>query len=218
MNRAVEQSMFPGLRSDRAVGPLVPSVIPGTNADLIAKITPIYFPADEPVLDVTYGQGAWWKRRRPTGLVGHDLEIDGVDFTDLPYADRSWATVCFDPPYVPAGGASTSTVGGFQEAYGIDRGRSQSELDALMYDGLVETARVMSRHLLVKCSDFVSGGRFVAQSYKVAGWADELGLDLHDEIVHAAGSGPGGHNIAAQVRARRAHSKLLVFTHRKGSA
>ncbi len=87
-----------------------------------------------------------------------------------------------------------------------------------MYDGLVETARVMSRFLLVKCSDFVSSGRFTPQSYKVVGWADELGLDLHDEIVHAAGSGPGGGNIVKQSRARRAHSKLLVFTHRKGSA
>ncbi len=217
MNRAVEQSMFPGLRSDRAVGPLVPSVIPGTNADLIAKITPIYFPADEPVLDVTYGQGAWWSRRRPPGLVGHDLAVDGVDFTDLPYADRSWPTVCFDPPYVPAGGMTTSTAGGFQAAYGIDQGRSQSDLDALMHAGLAETARVMSRFLLVKCSDFVNGGRFTPQSYKVVGWADDLGLDLHDEIVHAAGSGPGGHNIVTQLRARRAHSKLLVFTHRKGS-
>ena len=32
------------------------------------------------------------------------------------------------------------------------------------------------------------------------------------DIIDLTGPGPGGHNIATPKRARRAHSKLLVFT------
>jgi hypothetical protein len=207
-------SLFPELRSDRGIGPLVPSVITGVNADLIAQIAPMYLEGRR-VVDVTYGKGGWWKRYRPDGLVAHDIATDGVDFTALPYADGEWETVCYDPPYIPAGGMTTTTAGDFQARFGINRGRSQGELDALMFAGLAETARVTNPtdgFLLVKCSDFVNGGTFRSQTYAMWREATALGLHLHDEIVHHSGSGPGGHNIIDQLRARRHHSKLLIFT------
>jgi hypothetical protein len=208
--RAVEQSMFPDLRADRAVGPLVPSVISGTNADLIAAVAPLYL--DGPVLDVTYGEGSWWKLHRPAVFQGHDLKTDGVDFRRLPHPDRSWHAVCYDPPYIPAGGDTTSTAGDFQDRFGLRGGRNQDQLDDLVHDGLREAARVFDQYLLVKAMDYVNGGRFTPQTYRLVVWATHLGLHLHDEIVHHAGSGPGGHNIVTQKRARRHHSKLLVFT------
>lgn len=209
--RAIEQSMFPELRSDKAVGPLVPSVIPGVNADLIAAVAPLYL-AGRTVLDVTYGKGSWWRNHRPEQFVGHDLATDGVDFTALPYPDRSWDVVCYDPPYIPAGGDKTTTAGDFQDRFGLRGGRSQAELDALVFAGLAEVARVFRCYLLVKCMDYVNGGRFTPMSYRIAAEAERLGLAFHDEIIHHAGSGPGGHNIVNQLRARRCHSKLLVFT------
>ena len=206
--RAVEVSLFPDLRSDKAVGPLIPSVIPGTNADLIAAITPLYLTGS--VLDATYGEGGWWKRRRPTELF---VPPAGTDFRDLPYGDHSFDTVCYDPPYIPAGGDTTSTAGDFQDRYGLRGGRNQISLETLVLDGLAECARVARKFLLVKCMDYVNGGRFTAMSYTIAHRATHrLELTLHDEIVHHAGSGPGGHNIVDQLRARRHHSKLLVFT------
>ena len=209
--RAVEQSTSPELRAHKAVGPLVPSVITGTNADLIDQIRHLgYF--DGSVIDLTYGRGSWWKVWRPDGLAWHDLEIDGVDFTDLPYEDRSWDTVCFDPPYIIVGGRESSTKKDFQAAFGINVHRKQSDLDAMVRAGLAEAARVTRHYLLVKCMDFVATATFTPMTYRVAGWANEIGLHLHDEIIHNAGSGPGGHNIVTQKRARRAHSKLLVFT------
>jgi hypothetical protein len=201
------------VKPDRAVGPLIASVIPGDNADLIATIAPLYL-AGRTVVDVTYGRGRWWTRYRPEGLVGHDLATDGIDFTALPYDDRSWDVVCYDPPYIPAGGDTTSTAGDFQANYGIRGGRSQAELDVLVFAGLAEAARVTRCYLLVKCMDYVNGGLFTAMSYRMVTEAQRLGLHMHDEIVHHAGSGPGGHNIVRQLRARRCHSKLLVFTHK----
>lgn len=118
-----------------------------------------------------------------------------------------------DPPYIPAGGKTTTTAGDFQANYGIREGRNQDQLQTLVFAGLAETARVMDSYLLVKCMDYVNGGRFTPMSYLIAQRAGALGLAMHDEIIHHAGSGPGGHNIVTPKRARRHHSKLLVFTH-----
>lgn len=208
MSRAVEISLFPELRSHKAVGPLVPSVIAGTNADLIDRVKDLYLTGS--VLDVTYGKGSWWTRHQPVTFQGHDIALDGVDFRALPHEDATWDTVCFDPPYIPAGGPGNA--GDFQDRYGIGGGRNQCELEDLIRRGLAECARVADSYVLVKCQDYVNGGRFTPMTYTVAGWATELGLVIHDEIVHHAGSGPGGHNIVDQLRARRCHSKLLVFT------
>lgn len=207
MSRAVEVSLFPELRCHKAVGPLVGSVITGTNADLIHTIRDLYLAGT--VLDVTYGEGAWWNHHQPTEFHGSDLNT-GTDFRDLPWPDRSWDTVCFDPPYIPAGGPGNA--GDFQDRYGLRGGRNQTTLEDLIRPGLAECARVARAFVLVKCQDYVNGGRFTPMSYTVAGWATDLGLVMHDEIVHHSGSGPGGHNIVNQLRARRHHSKLLVFT------
>lgn len=208
--RAVEQSMFPGLRADKAVGPLPGSVVAGTNADLVWHIRRLYLTGT--VLDVTYGKGSWWRTYTPDQLTHHDLLQDGIDFTDLPYDNRTWDTVCYDPPYIPAGGSTTTTAGDFQDRYGIDEGRSQDNLNQLVMAGLEETARVTAEWLLVKCMDYVNGGVFTPMSWMIWQHAQHLGLHLHDEIIHHTGSGPGGHNIVTPKRARRHHSKLLVFT------
>jgi len=64
----------------------------------------------------------------------------------------------------------------------------------------------------VKCCDFVNGGRFHLGHRQVLDMADRHGLSCHDLIIHATGTGPGGHNIFTPLRARRAHSYLLVLT------
>ena len=203
--RAVEQSMFPELRAHKAIGPLVPSVITGTNADLIDKIRHLgYF--DGSVIDLTYGDnGGWWKRWQPA-----DFTIFDGDFTQP--IDGQWDTVCYDPPYIDTGGTATSTVPGFQHTYGVDTGRRTSDVLHLIIEGLENGAQATRDYLLVKCMDYVSGGRFRPMSHWITRHALDMGLYLHDEIIHSSGSGPGGHNIVTQKRARRAHSKLLVFT------
>jgi hypothetical protein len=212
--RPVEQSLFPGHAPDRPRGPIVGSVIGGTNADLIAAIAPLYLTGS--VLDVTYGEGGWWKRHVPADFTYHDLhKVDGVDFRDLPHDNRAFNTVCFDPPYVPAGGGpSNRSADEFRDRFGLDWGdgyRSEAVLGALIRDGLTECARVSSRWLLIKCMEFVSSQRFHDMPTTITNWALELGLTKHDQIVHHSGPGPGGHNIFTPIRARRHHSYLLVF-------
>lgn len=215
--RPVALSLFPDVRPDRPAGPLLGSVLGGTNADLIAQLAPIYLDGHS-VLDVTYGEGKWWGRYRPERFTCHDLhKHDGVDFRHLPEADGSVDVVCFDPPYVPQGGMATSTQADFRDRFGlVEESTPWSECFDVMADGLTECARVASRWLLAKCSDFVTGGQFKLGHLAMVDAARAAGLgDPWDLIVHHTGAGPGGHNISTQIRARRHHSYLLVFDVRR---
>lgn len=213
--RPVEQSLFPDVAPDRPRGPIPGSVQFGTNADLIATIAPYYLTGT--VLDVTYGEGKWWTRHQPEQFTYHDLKLDGVNFRNLPEPDSSVDTVCFDPPYVPAGGGpTTAETEDFRNRFGLlDGYRSQAELDDLIRAGLAECARVARRWVLVKCCEYVNARHFTLYPRTILGFADSLGLtdngDPWDLIVHASGTGPGGHNIFTPIRTRRTHSYLLVF-------
>jgi tRNA G10 N-methylase Trm11 len=216
----VAQSLFPDIAPDRPVGPLFGSVQSGTNAELIRTVAPLYLSGR--VLDVTYGRGKWWDLHRPEDFTCHDLRLDGVDFRDLPHPDGSFDAVCFDPPYIPAGGARTTGRTGdesdFSERYGVGLDqehapRNSAQLKQLIHAGMAECSRVLRRggFLLAKGTDYVTGGRFRLGHLDYLLPAEQLGLRIHDLIVHHTGSGPGGHNITTQLRARRHHSYLLVF-------
>lgn len=136
-----------------------------------------------------------------------------MDFTNLPHPDRSFDTVVYDPPYVPAGGAATKErlSKDFRSAFGLTAGRTAADFDALVMAGLAECCRVSARYVLVKCMEFVGSASFVDMPVQMANKAAAEGYVVHDRIVHHAGSGPGGHNIFTVKRARRVHSYLTVF-------
>ena len=211
MRRPVQSSLWPDVVPDRPTGPIVGSVQVGTNADLIAAVAPLYLTGA--VVDLTYGRGRWWDKYRPAELVCHDLDPDkgdGVDFACLPEPDDSYDAVCFDPPYVPAGGLSTSGRLDYRDRFGLAQ-RSQAELVDLWRAGLTEAARVSRRWVLVKCSDYVTGAAMTLGHRVMLELADDLGLCCWDLIVHWTGAGPGGHNIVDVRRARRHHSYLIVL-------
>jgi hypothetical protein len=210
VSRPLQLALLEG--DERRVGGFVPSVISGTNADLLAAVAPLYLTGS--VLDTTYGRGMWWRRFTPAPFAFHDLALDGVDFRALPHEARAFDAVCFDPPYVPRQGPNTATQQkerDYRDRFGLTESRSESELDALVRCGLAECARVADRWVLVKCSDYTNCRRLRLGHELVLGWGRELGLRVHDLIVHASGPGPGGGRVETPVRARRYHSYLLVF-------
>lgn len=214
VSRPVQTSFIHGM--ERPVGPILQSVFTGQlNADLIEAVAPLYLTGS--VLDVTYGKGKWWDRFKPDPFTFHDIALDGVDFRDLPHADREFETVCYDPPYIAAGGAASTPRlrDGFRSGFGLTPGRTAGEFDNLVFDGLSECCRVANRWLLVKCMEFVGSAKFVDMPTDVTNAAADLGFVKHDQIVHHAGSGPGGHNIFTVKRARRVHSYLLVFVRKE---
>lgn len=211
--RALQLSIMPG--GEKSVGPIPESVMRGKNADVIAAIAPLYLTGS--VLDVTYGRGMWWQRFTPDPFAFHDIGLDGVDFRALPYPDSSWDTVCFDPPYVPRHGTDhtpTPHDQDFRDRFGLDVSRSEMQLRDLVNTGLTECARVAGRWLLVKCNDYSNGRQLHLGHVRVIEHAIASGLRVHDLIVHASGTGPGGGQIRTIQRTRRAHSYLLVLEHR----
>lgn len=210
--RAVQLSAFPDIQPDKPIGRILPSVFVGSNADLMAAVAPFYLTGS--VLDVTYGEGAWWQRFTPDPFTAHDLyKLDGVDFTNLPEPAGTYDAVTFDPPYIPQGGDKSANGADFRGRFGLQQ-RGETELWELVGAGFAECARVLKPggYLLVKCMDFVQGGGFVLGHRKVLDMGDTAGLRCHDLIVHHTGSGPGGSNIFDPARARRHHSYLLVFS------
>ena len=196
-------SLFPDVVPDKFAGPLPASVQTGTNADVVYDLRDVYFRDGRRIIDLTYGTaGGWWTRHRPTGLV-----VSESDFRALPYDAGAFDTVCFDPPYIPQGGTRTSTgptISAFRDRFGLEQ-RRESDLLAMILAGADEGARVTNTDdgfLVVKSMDFVNGSRFRDWSYRVHAHLIAAGMVLHDEVVHAAGAGPGGHNIAAPKRAR----------------
>jgi hypothetical protein len=177
------------------------------NGPLIADCARLgYLP--EPVLDVTYGRGLFWSDYKPEQFTAHDLyHLDGVDFRHLPEADRSMATVVFDPPYKLNG---TPSLGDLDARYGVEiGGRDWKTRMQMMMDGFVECARVTNDYLLMKCQDQVVSGAVRWQTDEFSELAKKLGLVKKDSL-NLTSYRPQPPRFQ-QVHARRNFSTLLVF-------
>lgn len=181
------------------------------NAELIVDVARLgYLP--DPVLDVTYGMGVFWKKYRPADFAAHEIDPakapDGpMDFTALDYPDDTFNTVVFDPPY-KLNGTPTDAV---DERYGVHVIRSWRDRHALINAGIVECVRVLrgGGYLLVKCQDQVCSGQVRWQTREFADTAESAGTRLVDRFDLLGGRAqPAGRR---QVHARRNHSTLLVF-------
>ena len=183
-----------------------------TNSHLIQDVATLgYLRKDWLTLDVTYGLGGWWKCWRPDRLVGMDRDpqkahsVQG-DFTDLPFPDRAFDAVVFDPPYM-LNGAPTQ---GYTR-YGItEKVRWQDKIEFIKL-GIWECSRVLGDgYLLVKCQAQVVSGHVRWQDFIFTQYAREycdMGLvDRFDMLSYRAQ--PDG---TSQVHARRNTSTLLVF-------
>ena len=109
-------------------------------------------------LDCTYGYGEFWSVWSPRFLVATDLNPDkspsvsgGMDCRYMPYDDRAFDAVVFDPPYKLNGTPDDD----IDERYGVDTPTHWTERMQLIRDGARECARVCDRALFVKVQDQV---------------------------------------------------------------
>lgn len=160
-----------------------------SNAELIAAgVVPLGFlRTEDRVLDPTFGRGAWWKDWTPSVLVRHDIAQDGVDYRALPYADGEFDAVAFDPPYVCTGGRETSTLGDFNDRYGLrDAPRTPAALAAMNDAGMAECWRVVRPGgiVLVKTANYVWSGNLFAGAHTTLVAALALGFKQEDWFVY----------------------------------
>lgn len=184
------------------------------NAELIADVARLgYIRETDTVLDPTYGRGNWWKTFTPNKLVAHDIKLDGVDFRALPEADGSVDVVAFDPPYIAQGGRTSSTMQTFLGRYGLHESpQTRDGLHDLMCGGIAEAHRVLRPGgiLLVKCMNYVNGGRYRLTAYDLLSDALTVGFRCIDEFVHLRTPGPQP-TRDRQHHARRNYSHLFIL-------
>lgn len=201
------------------------------NAEIIDAVARLgYLTKQMSILDPTFGNGKWWTGEfRPNlgRFRSHDLEIDGVDFRNVPYKDNRFGAAAYDPPYVSVGGRESSRIKAMYEAYGLlGAPTSPRLLQQLINDGLREMYRVVKPGgiILVKSMNYVSSGKLWPGTYKTHDYATrKLGMILVDEFVHvkkAGGPQPknrtrkgnNGERVqSVQKHARHNYSILMVF-------
>lgn len=182
-----------------------------TNAALIADCARLgYLRKEWLTLDPTYGLGTFWNEWRPDHLTTCDLDPHKGDwtrdFTDMPWGDRSFDAVVFDPPY-KLNGTPDATI---DSRYGVDTPTRWQDRMALCKQGIRECARVLGDgYLLVKCQDQVCSGKIRWQTTEFTEVAEFAGLGLVDRFDFLSyRPQPSG---TRQVTARRNSSQLLVF-------
>lgn len=184
-----------------------------SNAEMIEDCARLgYLRPEWKTLDPTYGHGTFWKRWQPESLVMCDLVEAkspvgyAVDFTALPFADRSFEAVVFDPPY-KLNGTPDEAV---DARYGVHLPTRWQDRMALIRLGIEECARVLGDgYLLVKCQDQVCSGRVRWQTDEFTRHAELCGLGKVDRLDFPTyRPQPKGRR---QVHAARNSSQLLVF-------
>jgi hypothetical protein len=180
-----------------------------SNAELIADVARLGY-LDGRVLDATYGECAvFWKVWRPADFTGHDVKIDGHDFTRLPYEPETFDAVVFDPPYKLNGRPDPKV----DARYGVDvPATPQARIDLIELGVRRLTWLVKpAGHLLVKCMDQVCCGRMWWQTDLVTKWATELGFEKVDRFDLLGKHRPQPMEGRKQKHAHGRPSTLLVF-------
>lgn len=185
------------------------------NADRVLDLVRLgYLPG--PTLDPTFGNGHMWDQGIPHDLVACDLHPDRArsvqcDFRQLPFADDTFGSVLYDPPYKYGGGATTERL---HARYGIPArspAKPVKEVDELVLTGALECHRVTrpGGYLVIKCQDQVSCGRVQWQTFRLA----RLLGEPTDMLLLANNTGT---HRGRQVHARRNYSTFMVWKVNRG--
>jgi hypothetical protein len=185
-----------------------------TNGHLIADCARLGLLRPEwPTLDVTYGYGTFWNVWKPDVLVGCDLNPAKspigypVDYTALPFPDRSHTVVVFDPDYKLTG--TPWNTGGTDERYGTDKPMRWQDRMANIRAGARECARVADLMVFVKCQDQVVSSKIRWQTRAVADEVEPFGFGLRARFDFLGGreQPPGRRQVNPHARS----SQLLAF-------
>ena len=179
------------------------------NAELIADAAQLGYIRGN-VLDLTFGEGSFWKRYQPDEFTSNDIDLlkgeHHQDFRATSWASRSFGTVVFDPPYKLGGTPATPDM---DARYGTSDAMTRNEVLCLLVGGVAEGARLSDDLLLVKTMDQVNGGKVRWQTDVATEVARACEFRKVDILILTGGrKQPSG---TTQQHARHEYSTLLVF-------
>jgi hypothetical protein len=205
-----------------ATNDLVLSSYVGINADVFPGILDLYVSNGSKVADVTYGQGAFWKKvKRPDiELLPTDL-LTGVDCRHLPYGDGEIDAVVLDPPYMHTPGQGAHHGHQNFEAYYRNNETKPATGGAKYHEAVLdlyfsagkEAVRVLRDGgiLIVKCQDEVCANRQRLTHVEIINELSGYGLIAEDLFVVTRTTKPGLSRVTRQRHARKNHSYFIVF-------
>lgn len=164
--------------------------------------------------DVTYGNGKFYKDKKPTHKFDISPQVDGVIkacSTNLPLVYESVSNIVFDPPFLTY----------------IDKGRDHNSIMAKRFSGywsydeleehykgtIKEAYRCLKKKgiLVVKCQDIIHNHKLFCTHYNVIQWAQREGFRIKDLFILAAKHRMPVNKNGKQQHARVYHSYFLVF-------
>lgn len=196
----------------------IEALVRGGNADLIQQVARLY--ASDPqttIADVTFGKGAFWKKTPHLRITGSDLLTvpeRPYDFGNLPYEDRSFDVVVFDPPYIHSPG-DHMTDNRYQNA-ATTKGFYYDDIRDLYRVGIKEAARVARSQIWAKCKDQVSAGKQRWLHNHILTDAEAIGLVGRDLFILDATSRVPNGRWSIQHHARKSVSYLWILDIPKG--
>lgn len=215
-----------------ATSAVVLSAYAGKNAEIFPDILKLHVPEGSKVADVTWGQGAFWRKVDEHLYDVHGTDIQtGVDCRALPYKDGEIDCVVLDPPYMEGlfrqstgNMAGSSTHAAFRNAYSNGLATEHVEGAPKYHDAVVdlymragvEAKRVLRNYgiFIVKCQDEVSANRQRLTHVELINAYEQDGFYCKDLFVIVRPNKPGVARLLKQEHARKSHSYFLVFIKR----
>jgi hypothetical protein len=197
---------------------VVTSAVVGTNDKLLEQVVKLWVTSDDRVIDVTCGEGVFWKSLPKLEIASSDIRHTAradfvADCRALPYANDSIDVAVFDPPYQPVHGKPGRSFGvGRSYALNVTQLQTINDVLELYRDSIRECARVLASgtgRLLVKCQDMTYNHRLHLVHLDIVRLMAAAGIDLADMFV-LVNTSRMPQPTKRQQRAHRGHSYLLV--------
>ena len=217
--------------------PVLTAGVFSSNSEQFPDILRLYVPPPAKVLDMTYGNGVFWKNilnepiignpnhweigSKTYGLWANDIDPDKGEYSyDLRNLPKEWENqfdaVILDPPYLLMGGIQTLKAS-------IDRGYKNKEreknsksgqigaVERLYGGGIIQAHKVLKRSgiLIIKCMDQVRGGQQQWLSHDILDMCRIFGFRNEDMLVFVNKNRPTMRH-ETQKHARHNHSYWLV--------
>jgi len=182
----------------------------------MAEVARLYLKDGSKVADITYGKGVFWKEidQSHFELFASDLLTCSdcpYDFINLPYNDKEFDIVVFDPPYCHNPGHMITDKNYQNRA--TTRGFYHKDIIELYRLGMTEGVRILKKNgfLWVKCKDEIESSQQQMSHIEIHDIAvKELDLYVKDLFILMQKNRPVI-QFKNQQHARKNHSYLWIF-------